>query len=214
MGVTSRFSRSVLKTLFPATERMTRSGVAFRLTILGLLLAYSRRYFTIALPDLGEDPGWFHGVHLAFHEAGHVLFALCAAPGTLVAFMGSGFQVLVPLMIAGAFLFRNRDSFGAALGLWWAGHALLDVAPYIADARALEMPLLGGVTGQEVEGHDWEYLLSCWDALPLDTQIAGQVAWAARILMASAFSWAALSVAHDRILLADSKAAGPSAPRE
>jgi hypothetical protein len=36
--------------------------------------------------------------------------------------------------------------------VWWAGQSLLDVAPYIADARALQLVLLGGFTGAEVEG--------------------------------------------------------------
>ena len=32
------------------------------------------------------------------------------------------------------------------------GENLLDLAPYIADAVALELVLLGGFTGREVEG--------------------------------------------------------------
>lgn len=36
------------------------------------------------------------------------------------------------------------------------GQSLTDVAPYINDARALQLVLLGGRTGAEVEGHDWE----------------------------------------------------------
>ena len=71
---------------------------------------------------------------------------------------GSLFQFLVPLILAVAFL-RQKTPFGAIVRLWWAGENLLDVAPYIADARALELVLLGGKTGAEVEGHDWEFLL-------------------------------------------------------
>ena len=44
--------------------------------------------------------------------------------------------------LAAAFL-KQGDRFGAAVCAWWAGQNLLDVAPYIADARALQLVLLG-----------------------------------------------------------------------
>ena len=61
-----------------------------------------------------------------------------------------------------------RRPFGAAVCAWWAGQNLVDLAPYIADARALQLVLLGGRTGAEVEGHDWEYLLTSSASLHLD----------------------------------------------
>jgi len=48
---------------------------------------------------------------------------------------------------------------GASVGLWWFGQSLTDCAPYIADARKLQLQLLGGGTGAERSGHDWQYLL-------------------------------------------------------
>ena len=42
---------------------------------------------------------------------------------------------------------------------WWAGENMMDVAIYINDARALQLTLIGGQTGAEVEGHDWEHIL-------------------------------------------------------
>jgi hypothetical protein len=144
-----------------------------------------------------------HRVHLIFHEAGHAITAMITENRDLVVFMGSGMQVLFPLIVAGAFYWTNSDGFGAALGLWWTGHSILDVSPYIADARALELQLLAGGTGREIEGHDWEYLLTRWNALPLDTEIAAWVAFVGRILMALAFVWAAASVVYDRFILTD-----------
>jgi len=64
---------------------------------------------------------------------------------------------------------------------WWARENLLDLAPYIADARALPLVLLGGFTRPEVEGHDGEVILSalgwfCYDqALGQTAKIGGLV---------------------------------------
>jgi hypothetical protein len=49
----------------------------------------------------------------------------------------------------------------------------MDLAPYIADARALRMPLLGGGTGADRPGsHDWANLLRPRGWLTYDIQIA------------------------------------------
>jgi hypothetical protein len=98
-----------------------------------------------------------HLPNLIFHEAGHVLFIPLGRFMTVLG--GSLFQFLLPLGLSAAFL-RQQNRFGAIVCLWWAGQNLVDVAPYIADARALKLVLIGGRTGAEVEGHDWEYILT------------------------------------------------------
>ncbi len=187
----------LLLVIFPAhAPRATWNLVASALFMLGLV-AWSARYFTIAVDDLGWAPGWMHNVHLIFHEAGHAIPMMLGTPRTFMVFMGSGLQVLFPLGIAVAFYVKNRDAYGAAVCLWWAGHATLDVAPYIADARALELPLLGGGNGREIEGHDWEYLLGHWSALHLDTRIGAATALAGRATMAAAFAWGLATLAYE-----------------
>ena len=62
---------------------------------------------------------------------------------------------------------------------------LVDLAPYIADARALRLVLLGGRTGAEVEGHDWEYLLNALGLSHRDAAL-GYAAHAAGILIMAA----------------------------
>ena len=109
-----------------------------------------------------------HLVDLVFHEAGHVLFAPFGAFMTTLG--GSLMQVLVPIVCAVAF-FTKQDAFGAAVAAWWAGQSLVDLGPYIADARALQIVLLGGATGGEVEGHDWDAILTTLGWLHRDRQL-------------------------------------------
>lgn len=110
-----------------------------------------------------------HNVNLPFHEAGHVLFMPF---GRLMMFVGGSLtQVLIPLVCAGTLLWKTRDPFGAAVCTWWAGENLLDLAPYIADARSLSLVLIGGKTGAEVEGHDWEAILSTLGLLSWDVTL-------------------------------------------
>jgi hypothetical protein len=88
---------------------------------------------------------------LGFHELGHLVFAW--APDRLVALMGSGTQVLVPLGLAAYFWVAHRDRLGTALMLAWAGTSAQNVSVYIADAPFQALPLLGN--GE----HDWAFLL-------------------------------------------------------
>ena len=136
-----------------------------------------------------------HLPNLVFHEAGHVLFGVFGQ--FLGVAGGSLFQFAVPLVLAGAFL-KQSDPFGAAVCTWWAGQNLLDLAPYIADARALQLVLLGGRTGAEVEGHDWEYLLTHLGWLHLDRTLGVGAHRAGLVIMAGAIVWGAIHLARDR----------------
>jgi hypothetical protein len=132
-----------------------------------------------------------HLPNLVFHEAGHVILGVF---GRFISVLGGSlFQFAVPLILAGAFL-RQQDAFGAAVCTWWAGQNLLDVAPYIADARALQLVLLGGQTGAEVEGHDWEYLLTQMNLLHMDRTIGLACHWVGLATMAGALLWACVSL--------------------
>ena len=136
---------------------------------------------------------FLHGVNLVFHEAGHIL--LLPFGPLLTALGGSLTQIAVTLLCLVA-LARHVDRFGASVALWWTGENLLDLAPYIADARALELMLLGGATGREVEGHDWEAILRAVGWLDYDrllgqtthvlgvAVIVGALVWGARRLRA------------------------------
>jgi hypothetical protein len=108
---------------------------------------------------------FLHMVNLPFHEAGHIVFLPLGEFMTVLG--GSLFQVIIPLVCAVAFL-RREDWFAMTACLWWVGENLVDLGPYIADARALQLPLLGGKTGAEVTGHDWEAILETLGWLRFD----------------------------------------------
>ena len=123
------------------------------------------------LPALGGS--FLHLINLGFHEAGHVLFSPFGQFLTTIG--GSLLQLIVPLVCAWAFFFQQHDRFGASVCVWWAGQSLLDLAPYINDARSLQLMLLGG-PADEIEGHDWEAILAALGWLHLDHALA-RAAW-------------------------------------
>ncbi|PIQ98102.1 MAG: hypothetical protein COV67_00715 [Nitrospinae bacterium CG11_big_fil_rev_8_21_14_0_20_56_8] len=99
-----------------------------------------------------------HNANLIFHEAGHVLFGMFGNE-TLGILGGSLGQLMIPLLAAGAF-YMKRDAAGFSFGLFWFFESLLDVALYMADARLLELELIGGLG---MEAHDWRNLFNRWD---------------------------------------------------
>jgi hypothetical protein len=138
--------------------------------------------------DESAIASFLHLPNLIFHEAGHVLFSPFGRFISVLA--GSLFQIAVPLICAGAFLWQHGNRFGAAVCTWWGGQNLVDVSPYIADARALRLTLIGGRTGAEVEGHDWEYLLTAMGWLHLDTAIGRAAHVLGVLVMIGAIGWA------------------------
>jgi hypothetical protein len=104
--------------------------------------------------ELGES--FLHGPLLVFHEAGHMIFMIL---GEFIMIAGGTLgQLIMPAILCGALLLKNRDAFGAAIGLWLFGVSLLDIAPYAYDALHPQLTLLGGHTGEQ-GGHDWMFLL-------------------------------------------------------
>lgn len=157
--------------------------------LLWLLLAWlTLRFATHSIASNYAGGSFLHLVNLVFHEAGHVLFGFL--PRFFVALGGSAMQVLVPLACLVAFR-RQGDRFAVGVAAWWAGQNLVDLAPYIDDARALQLVLLGGRTGAEVEGHDWEYLLRVLRLMTWDHALARLAHVAGLIVMTAALVWAA-----------------------
>lgn len=116
----------------------------------------------------GEAFHVFRGITFGAHEFGHLLFALSGSEWLAVA-GGSLTQFLVPLGAAAA-MRHYRDWFGvAACGLWLAS-SFADLAPYIADARAMDLDLVS--FSEDGAVHDWNYLLGRAGLLLQDQAIA------------------------------------------
>jgi hypothetical protein len=127
-----------------------------RVALLVLFAIWGVRLIALDYRDGEMNTSFLHGPLLVFHEAGHVVFRLF---GEFMMFLGGTLgQLIMPAFLAGALLIKNRDPFGASVGLWLLGVSLLDVAPYVYDALQPQLMLLSGTTGEE-GGHDWIYLL-------------------------------------------------------
>ena len=149
--------------------------------------ASARRVLTVALFLWGAydlaHPGrgtMLDGVDLAIHETGHLVFNPF---GEFVGFAGGTlFQLIMPLVFVGYF-WRRGDRHAASIALWWVGQNCGHIATYVADARAQELPLVGG--GE----HDWFYLLSATGHLPDDQGIARSIRSAGVLLVVGSTVW-------------------------
>lgn len=114
----------------------------------------------------GEAGGLFAGITFGAHEFGHLLFAFL---GQFMAIAGGSINQLLLPVAAGVLFYHYRDYFGIAGAGAWLSSSLIDLARYIADARAFDLDLVG--FGED-SVHDWAWLLGRFGALPYDTRIA------------------------------------------
>ncbi|WP_269532089.1 hypothetical protein [Chitinimonas sp. BJYL2] len=135
---------------------------------------------------------FLHNANLAFHEFGHLLFRPF---GEWMMFLGGSlFQCLVPLIFLVAFVWQRQQPYAGAVCLWWFGQNLIDVAPYIGDARSLSLPLIGEWNDDMVEArmfrHDWHNILDALDMLGWDHRLAALAHWGGATIMVLAIAWA------------------------
>jgi len=189
--------RAVDLLLRPGRES-TAAGVFARGVLLLLLFVWSWWFILSPMQDGYALHSFMHLVILPIHEAGHVFF------GPLGHFMmslgGSLMQVIVPFACACVLLFGTRDPFGASAALWWTGESLMDMAPYIDDARRLTLPLIGGNTGMTAPYgfHDWQYVLTESGLLEHDHAIARICSAAGSVLMLLGIAWGAAVLIQSR----------------
>jgi hypothetical protein len=156
-----------LPTVAPEENRLFIAG---RAIVYLVLIIWGWRIMSSTIQSNYAGESFMHLVNLPFHEAGHVFFSPFGR--FLHVFGGTLGQWLVPFIVLCAFVVKGNP-FGAVVGLWWFGESFMDIAPYMDDARAGQLMLLGGVTGSEVEDyHDWEVLLTKLGWLRYDHLIA------------------------------------------
>ena len=138
------------------------------------------------LGDIGES--FMHRVNLAFHEAGHVAFMPF---GRFMHILGGSLgQLIMPGVVLGVLLWKQRDAFAASVALWWFGQSLMDLAPYMDDARALVLPLVGGGIGMDrPDSHDWRNILTDLHLLNRDHQIAWCADKMGEAIVIAALAW-------------------------
>jgi hypothetical protein len=145
--------------LAASADYTPRVGRVSRWLLLALLAWWTARFAFHPLDDSFVNGSFLHLVNLPFHEAGHVLFSPFGRFMTILG--GSLMQVLVPVVCAVSFG-RRHDWFATMVCVWWAGQNLVDLAPYIGDARALQLVLLGGFTGPRSKVTTGKRSCRCW----------------------------------------------------
>lgn len=178
---------------FPVPADPNPLLMAGKAILLVLLAVWGATFIFASIQSNRVGESFLHLVNLPFHEAGHIIFSFM---GRFIQVLGGTLgQLMMPAVCLGVLLLRTRDAFGAAVAEWWLGESFMDIAPYINDARALDLLLLGGVTGKDVEDyHDWEYLLRTLGMLRMDHALAYLAHGIGVVLMVSALLWAATSL--------------------
>lgn len=146
---------------------------------------------------------WLHSVNLPFHEAGHLVFRPFGH--FIMSLGGSLGQLIMPLICLFTLLIKTGDAFGASIACWWFGENFLDISPYVNDARAGVMPLLGSNFGHSAPYgfHDWNYLLNESGLLEYDHALASLACWLGSLVMLLALGWALVIVLRQRLFLAE-----------
>ncbi len=130
-----------------------------------------------------SEPGFIFGLdhaNLLFHEAGHPMVGLFSR--RLETYGGTLGQLVFPVVLAVSF-WRQGQALSFAAAVIWFFENWLNIARYMADARALQLPLLGG------GDHDWNTIFTRWNVLPYDTEIAATVKTIGWTGMAAACGW-------------------------
>jgi hypothetical protein len=161
-------------------------------TLFFLLVGFSQSGFVFLLDH----------ANLLFHEAGHVFVGF--ASHRLEPYGGTLGQLVFPVALAVSFWRKELPLSFAGAGIWFFQN-WLNIARYMADARAQLLPLVGG------GDHDWNTILGRWHLLAYDTRIAGVVRLVGWIGMMAVCVWVVWRFWRDR-QEAEGKREGPLPP--
>jgi hypothetical protein len=126
--------------------------------------------------------------NLVVHESGHLLFGWFGP--TLGLWGGTILQWLVPLLLA-AYFFHERQPAACVFCMFFFFENWLYTATYMADARAMALPLVTTGDSDYVE-HDWNTIFSNLGVLSYDTRIAAIVRFMGWCGMLTSTAWLAV----------------------
>ena len=127
--------------------------------------------------------------NLLFHEAGHPIVGLFSR--RLEPYGGTFGQLFFPAVLMVKFWRAGQPLSFAGSGIWFFEN-FLNISRYMADARALALPLVGG------GDHDWNTIFSRWGVLMRDEQIAQTVQIAGWIGIGAMCVWVLWRAYRDR----------------
>jgi len=138
-----------------------------------------------------SEPGFvfvLDHANLPFREAGHPIVGLVST--RLEPYGGTMGQLVFPVVLLVGF-WRKGHALGVAVSGVWFFENWLNIARYVADARLMELPLVGG------GDHDWNTILSRWSLLQSDRQIATALRLSAWLGVAATCIWLCWRARHD-----------------
>lgn len=109
--------------------------------------------------------------NMVVHEGGHALFGWFGS--TLGLWGGTLLQWLVPFLLA-AYFFHERQPAAFVFCLFFFFENWIYTATYMADARAMELPLVT-LGDPEFAKHDWNTIFGNLGLLDYDTRIAALI---------------------------------------
>jgi len=168
------YLRSMLAEQWRAVSRY--SIAAWLCFYLGFLVYAFRQHGDFLFIDLAN---------LVIHEGGHLLFGWFGP--TLGLWGGTILQWLVPVLLA-AYFFAQRQTTAFAFCTFFFFENWLYTATYMADARAMVLPLVTAGDSDFVE-HDWHAIFSRLGILPYDTKIAAVVSFLGWCGMLATVAW-------------------------
>jgi hypothetical protein len=137
------------------------------------LVAWLVFYFLFLIYAFGMQGSYLFidSANLVVHEGGHLLFGWFGS--TLGLWGGTILQWLVPLLLA-AYFFHERQLPAFVFCMFFFFENWLYTATYMADARAMALPLVTTGDSDYIE-HDWNTIFISLGILPYDTKIAAIV---------------------------------------
>ena len=137
------------------------------------IVAWLAFYVLFMIYAFRMDGGYLFidSANLVVHEGGHLLFRWFGA--TLCLWGGTILQWMVPLLLA-AYFFYQRQTAGFVFCLFFFFENWLYTATYMADARAMVLPLVTTGDSDYIE-HDWNTIFTSLGVLQYDTAIAAVV---------------------------------------